>query len=355
MKWNVSLLLVASVIAGASTGCSKSEQPSSASAEGTSKAAAAKSDDTGSNAKSIPVDQFLTKIAPTTCTWLDQCKNEKIKAVTATMGMMIAGFGTMDKPELAAQVKTVGEGMKKENRHLPNKQECDTIGGVVMKVIGLTPDAVNAKVGKTLQYDGEKAAACLATLASPFAPCETEVKLTSEPKMSELESFEKEFKDQLDAHTKACEGVFAGLVEAGQACEYDFECKGEHSKCKSDANNPKAKSCQVKGGSYAYGSDSGRGAVRIELAVELVHVVDIGPDTPRGPFMVGVGHADIFTTYHTWEAGVRCLADVDAPLPGLHAVHDPVAHQLAFRKTPGGGVLDVGAHRSGVELPSEGP
>jgi hypothetical protein len=249
MKLNVTMLLLAGVIAGSQMGCDKGEQAAPATS-GSAAAAPKKTDEAAPKeavkaapkATSIPVTDFLAKLAPNACTWIDQCKNEKIKAVAATMGMMIAGFGSMDKPDLAAKVKTVGDAMKADKRALPNKQECETVGGVVLQLGGMTPDIVQGKVGKTVQYDGEKAAACFAALEGAFAPCATEVKLTGEPKLSEIETFQKEFDKDLDVQMKACDGVFTGMIEAGQACEYEFECKGESSDCKGAAG---AKKCEA--------------------------------------------------------------------------------------------------------------
>jgi hypothetical protein len=250
MKWNATLLLAATVIAGSQLGCDKAEPTASPAAGATpvasSGSAPAKKDEAAppvpAKVTSIPVTDFLAKLAPTACSWLDQCKNEKVKAFTATMGMMVAGFGAMDKPDLAKQVQGVGDAMKKDKRSLPNKQECETVGGVVLQLGGMTPEILQAKIGKTVQYNGEKAAACFAAIDTPFALCATEVKLTGEPKLSEIEVFEKEFGADLEKHTKTCGEVLTGMVELGQACEYEFECKGEGSKCKGGAG---AKKCEA--------------------------------------------------------------------------------------------------------------
>jgi hypothetical protein len=249
MKWNVTLLLLATVVAGSQAGCDKGEQKTDAAAAskpGASSNAPGKTDEAAPKAAAkstaMPVGDFLAKLTPAACGWLDSCKNEKIKAVTATMGMMIAGFGSMDKPDLAKKVQGVGDAMKQDKRSLPNKAECETVGGVVLQLGGMTPEIVQAKIGKTVQYDGEKATACFAAIDAPFAPCATEVKLTGEPKLSDIDGFEKEFSADLDKHTKACGEVLTGMVEIGQACEYEFECKGEHSKCKGAAG---AKKCEA--------------------------------------------------------------------------------------------------------------
>lgn len=251
MKRNVTHLLIATTIVGMLAGCeNKTEQTANSkpattpeaakSATATKPAEAAPAE--AAKAKSVPVTDFLAKLAPTACSWIDQCKNDKFKVVTSTMGMMIAGLGSMDKPELGKKVQGIGDAMKTEKRSLPNKQECETIGGVVLQVIGMTPEALQAKSGKTVQYDGEKAAACLAAFEKPLTACTTEFKITGEPKLSEMGEYEKEFKSDMDAQMKPCEGVFMGMVEAGGACEYEFECKGERSKCKGAAG---AKKCEA--------------------------------------------------------------------------------------------------------------
>lgn len=251
MKWNVKHLLVATSIAGMLAACeNKTEQTASPKAsvspEAAKTAVATKPAEAPAAApekpKGVPVTDFLAKLAPTTCSWIDQCKNEKFKVVTSTMGMMIAGMGAMDKPELGKKLQGIGDAMKTEKRAFPNKQECETIGGVVLQLAGMTPEIIQAKVGKTVQYDEAKGAACLAALEKPLAACATEVKLTGEPKLSELDGFEKEFKGDLDSQTKVCEEALSGMVEAGGACEYEFECKGANAKCKGAAG---AKKCEA--------------------------------------------------------------------------------------------------------------
>jgi hypothetical protein len=224
------LLLAASAIS--LSACDKGDQAKSGSATAGSAAPGTTAAATAQAATSLTPKEFLAKLPPTTCKWLGECKNDKVKFTLTTTAMMVAGFGSMDKPELAKQVKGVGDAMKKDKRSLPNTSECETIGGVAMQVIGLTPEALEAKIGKTVQYDGAKAAACIAAIQSPFALCATEVKLEGEPKLADLDAYGKEVEAPFDAHTKACSDVFTGTVEQGKACEYDFECKGENAGCK---------------------------------------------------------------------------------------------------------------------------
>lgn len=195
-------------------------------------------------AQGMPVDEFASKIAPATCDWMEQCKNDKVKAVVTGAAMMIAEFGSMNKPALLKQMKPIDAAMKKDKRWLPNKQECVTIGGVALKLTGLTADVLEQKIGKTVKYDPVKAQACLASLKTRFAPCTKEVKLAKDPSLSEIDKFNKEFQDQLDAHTKACDEALTGTIAQGSACEYGFECKGEHTRCAHDPTDHKKKTCQ---------------------------------------------------------------------------------------------------------------
>lgn len=234
-KRNVSHLLLAALVASTLGACQKNETEAgnnpAASAKPASAPAAATSEKKAEET-SLTAEAFLSKITPTTCNWVTQCKNDKVKATVATMAMMVASFGSMDRPELAKQMKGVDESMKKDKRWFPTSSECTTIGNVSLQVLGLTSEQLTAKIGKTVKYDGEKAAQCIAQLSSRFKPCETELKLEKEPKLGEIDKFSNELKGDLEAHTKACEGVLTGMVEAGKACEQSFECAGEKSECK---------------------------------------------------------------------------------------------------------------------------
>lgn len=192
------------------------------------------------------LEQFLAKTSPATCKMIDACKNDKAKAVITTSVMLVAAFGSMDKPDLQKQVSGIDKAMKADKRWLPNEGECTTIGNVALSALGLDAAALKDKIGKTVAYDGKKAAACLAAISAAPDACKTEVKLTSEPKFSQIEAFEKELKEPLDAFSKPCEEVVTGLVDTDGACELDVECKGKGTKCKAGKKDPKAKVCQPK-------------------------------------------------------------------------------------------------------------
>jgi len=254
-------LALALAVAGAATvsckdkgAAGKADAAAASSASGSAAAAASggaaatpATPATPAAAQELSLDDFVGKIAPTTCKMLEQCKNDKVKATVTTTVMMLASFGSMDKPELQKDVSGVGKAMKADKRWLPNESECTTIGNVGLKVVGMN-ETLKARVGKSVAYDGKKAAACLASITSAPEPCKTEVKLATEPKFKEIDTFSKELHDPLEAFGKPCEDVVSGLVEAGGACEYDLECKGKDTKCGKgkDPKNPKAKACQAK-------------------------------------------------------------------------------------------------------------
>lgn len=238
LELKLSLLLVVTAIAplGAckkGSGKSNAQPAASASAASGSGAAAAPA------AASLTVDELLTKLVPTVCNTVEQCKNDKLKAVVTTTATMVAGFGAMGKPKLQKQLDSVDATMKKDNRWIPDKQECQTLGGVALEVLGLTPGALKAKIGKTVKYDGKKAAACLEEVSS-LPECRTEVKLAQEPKLGEIDKFNKEMGKRMEADTKACNEMLTGMVKLGGACEEGYECKGEHTRCVMDhAKNKK--------------------------------------------------------------------------------------------------------------------
>jgi len=235
--------LVPLVLAGTvSTGCKKKTTTAPAAGDADSTASATPN---ASASVTVPptlatpdltITEFTAKIAPTTCTMLAACKNDKVKATLSMSVILAASFGSMDKPDLAKEMQGVSKSMKADKRFLPSEAECTTIGNIALKVVGVTPD----KVGKTLAYDATKGAACLASIATAPEPCKTEVKLAAEPKFKDIDAFGKELHDPLEAYAKPCEDVITGLVEVGAACDSDLECKGKGNKCQ------KAKDLKIK-------------------------------------------------------------------------------------------------------------
>jgi hypothetical protein len=245
---NISLAAAAAaLVCLQAVGCKdKPETVPSASTGAPSAAASAKTTSAATPASSeLPVDQFLSKLPPTACKTLEGCKNDKLKVVVTMPAMLIAGFGTLDKPELQKELEPVNAGMKSSKRFLPNESECTTLGGVALKVLGMEAKSIEAKIGKTVKYDAKKAAACIDELGKAPPACGTAVKLEAEPKMKDMEAMSKELKGDVEAYAKPCEEVFEGTVEAGGACELDVECKGKDVKCKGPKGE--AKSCKAKG------------------------------------------------------------------------------------------------------------
>ena len=252
MKSRASQIVVALVIAGiAAVGCKKKDKDGevgpaaagSASASAASAAAGSAAPVAAPPAGEVSVADFTARVAPTTCKMLEACKNDKVKATLSMSVMLVASFGSMDKPDLAKEMQDVSKSMKAEKRFLPNEAECTTTGNVALKVVGMTPD----KVGKTLAYDAKKGAACLASIAAPPEQCKTEVKLATEPKFKDIDAFGKELHDPLEAYAKPCEDVITGMVDIGGACDSDVECKGKGNKCQKGKDpKVKTKSCQAK-------------------------------------------------------------------------------------------------------------
>ncbi|MBX3188596.1 MAG: hypothetical protein KF819_16385 [Labilithrix sp.] len=198
-----------------------------------------------SPAQDVTIDQFVAKGPPAACKTITSCKNDKVKVVVTMPIMLVAGFGTLDKPELGKELKAVDTSMKAEKRFTPSESECTTLSGIALKVLGIDGESLKAKIDKTISYDAKKAAACLDALATAPEACAQETKLATEPKMKEMEAFDKELKPSMEAYLKPCEGVIEGLVDEGGACESDVECKGKGAKCKA-AGGAKAKDAKAK-------------------------------------------------------------------------------------------------------------
>jgi hypothetical protein len=248
MKRTSTLLLVVGVLAW---GCKPKGTTTDQTADASVKSAESAVPSASASAQApqdIPVDQFLSKIAPATCQVISQCKNDKVKATMTTSVLLIASFGSLDKPDLQKQMSGIDKGMKADKRWLPNDAECATIGNVALQVLGLKAEVVKEKTGKTMAYDGKKAASCLASLATPPDPCKTEVKLATEPKFSEIDKFSKELDSAMDAYANPCKDVVTGTVALNGACEYDLECKDKDAKCQAGKKDKKARTCQPKSG-----------------------------------------------------------------------------------------------------------
>ena len=204
-------------------------------------------------AKDTNLAEFVSKAPGVACKSISACKNDKVKVVTGTTAMMVVGLGTLDKPELAKDVKPIDTALKAEKRAVLTEAECATVGSTVFKVVGLDAEALAPRIGKTMAYDAAKAGACLASLAQAPSVCAEEVKIATSPKFSEIGATEKDVKASLETFSKPCEDVLVGLVEDGAACEVDLECKGKKSKCRdaSAAAAPKGGKKAAKGAKAA--------------------------------------------------------------------------------------------------------
>ncbi|QDG49834.1 hypothetical protein FIV42_03490 [Persicimonas caeni] len=197
----------------------------------------------------LTAEQFATKLTPTACEAIDQCKNEKIKSATSTMVMFAGGMMAMKDKELAKKLEPIGKKLKEEKRYYLNEGECNTVFGAFTQGSGFDPKALTAKVGKTIEFDAAKAQECLDNMKSIDA-CEKEVKLEKELKMPEIDKVMKEA--NLEQSLAACEAAIVGKVAEGEACEEAYECAGEDMKCSAakdaepkEGEEPK-KTCQAK-------------------------------------------------------------------------------------------------------------
>lgn len=228
MKLNLNAirLISAASITLALAACSKHSSKAQASTKSSAAPKAAKV-----APKPLGVADFLAQIPAAGCKALDACKNDKVKTAVEMPIMAMAGFGSMDNPALAKQMKAVGKAMSKaENKGFPTEQHCEAIGKIALEVTGLVAKTVKGKIGKTVKYDAQKAAACLAAIHSPFPACSSNFRV-KDPTMGEAEKYQKAYGSQIDAHTEVCNGALVGLLAAGKSCEYDYECAGENSKC----------------------------------------------------------------------------------------------------------------------------
>jgi hypothetical protein len=183
--------------------------------------------------KSLTVAQFTTDMPAAACKALTTCKNEEVSTSVGAMVMLMAGFAAMQDPALGKELKGIGDTMKTEKRNAMNGDECTKVMGALTKTIGFTADKVQASVdGKKAEFNGEKAAACTAALATQPNFCKEEKKLTKEPNMGEMDKMMKAYEKDVEAYLQPCKDTLVGKVAEGEACEFDFECAGEKTACK---------------------------------------------------------------------------------------------------------------------------
>lgn len=202
---------------------------------------AAKKEEKEEDAGEVELATFTKELPKVGCKTLGECKNEKIQQTFSGLMMMTAGFAGMQNPEVGKKLKKVQETLKKDERSSFNEAECNTVAGVMIEVSGLQQDVLAKKVGKTVEYDPKKGAACLQELAKMSA-CDEEVKAEGKLKMQEMQATLQKLEKQ--GPLKACEETLAGKLEEGKECEFGYECQGEM-KC-SDGKDAKKKTCQSR-------------------------------------------------------------------------------------------------------------
>jgi hypothetical protein len=185
-------------------------------------------------AKALTAAQFTTDATAAGCKTLVGCKNQEFSVAVGATFMMMAGFAGMDDKSVEAEMKAVGDGMEKDKRNVMNADECGKVMAVVAKVTGFTGEKLQAAIdAKRVEFNGEKAAACAAQLGTEPPFCKEEKKVEGEPKLGELDKMMDAFeKPLLEEHLKVCKEALVGKVAAGAACEADYECTGEKTKCK---------------------------------------------------------------------------------------------------------------------------
>lgn len=232
-------VLATLVGAFALTGCGDkaADGAASGSAATSAKPAGASASAAASSAPAAPknatVAQFATEAPANVCKQLTSCKNEEVAVSIGSMLQLVAGFAGMGDPKVAEEMKGIGEAMKKDKRNLLNADECTKVMGVVTNTTGFDEKKLQAAIdAKKVEFNAEKAGACLAALASQPAFCKDEKKITGEPNLGELDKMMKTYEKDLDAHVKVCEEALVGKIAAGEACEADYECAGDKVGCK---------------------------------------------------------------------------------------------------------------------------
>jgi hypothetical protein len=225
------LAMVATAACGDKTDAAGSGSVSASPAGSGAASAAAKKDEPVA-AKALTLAQFTTDMPAAACKTMAACKNEEVTAGIGFAMQMMAGFGGMDDPKIAADSKSVAESMKKDGRQTMNAAECTTIMGAVTTLSGFSAEKFQAAIdAKKVEFNGDKAAACVAALSAEPAFCKDEKKVKPDLKFGDIDAMMKPYEKDLEAYLKSCGEALVGKVAAGEPCESNFECAGENVAC----------------------------------------------------------------------------------------------------------------------------
>lgn len=184
----------------------------------------------------VTIEDFSTKLADSSCEWVQTCKNEElVQYLHFGAGMMIS-FGAMGRPDLAADIEPVMGILKKSKEEKTLRlslEDCKTTMSLGFKLGRIDGASLKTSVDAgRVEFNEESATACINGFSEEKTMCAEETKVDPEAKMgfAQMQATEQKFKGGMDPLTKACDSVFVGLVEEGGECLESYECKGE-SKC----------------------------------------------------------------------------------------------------------------------------
>jgi hypothetical protein len=172
MRRRFTLVFASSFVAAVCVACGSPAEPTTP---------AAVTPDDASSSAGVPLEAFLSRVTTTFCDFLTACKNDEVEvAVSVQMSLLAL----------------------------------------------ITRESLQARMGKTLRYDGREAARCLEAARAPFPACQTTKTVASDLNDADLEKLLVANVGPFREHFDACRTVIVGLVEVGQPCQDDLDCNG---------------------------------------------------------------------------------------------------------------------------------
>jgi hypothetical protein len=175
----------------------------------------------------LEASEFGPKVVESTCRMLSKCKNDEFRLVfeRGVTLAILAALRDIKTMKLDPELKTIAEKLDSADRLFLARSDCQTVGTKYADKLGVgkasLPDLVKQK---RVDFDEEKAAACVAHLRKGPAMCEEEKKVEKKPKDKQFSEIWDRYEGELKNYAK-CDGVITGRVEEGKVCEYDVECK----------------------------------------------------------------------------------------------------------------------------------
>lgn len=180
--------------------------------------------------QSVAPEDYQGRLVDSVCLAYENCRNQEFKMLMFSMVVTAVGNAGLDEVasqrliDVANRVVTSPEGM-------PDGDDCRQVMEIFTAVGGMEGESMVRSIeAQSLRYDPEAAGRCMARFGNPFSLCWMERGIAEELDHQEFAALMAEHRPTMDHHFQVCGDVLEGQLQAGQDCEFSYQCAG-HSRC----------------------------------------------------------------------------------------------------------------------------